>query len=129
MPAWSEFLHDASIVLTMAWILLVETGRERFWPLALVIGLAVSVTPAVADPVQVVLAVATIGLILVVSRRRPRLPMAIGILAAGAVIGTLSRTDGPLCDPDSILQGHGLWHVAAAAALSLWRISLKRLEA
>ena len=130
MPVWAEFLHDASIVLTLAWILLVETGRERSWPLAFAVGLAVSVKPVVADPAQALLAVAAIGVVLVVSRRRPRRLPAVGILAAGALVGTLSRTGGPLCDPDSIWQGHGFWHVAAAAALTLWGMSTRdsRLE-
>jgi len=128
MPAWNEFLHDASIVLTLAWILLVETGRERFWPFALAVGLAVSVKPDVADPAQAFLAIAAIGVILVVSRRGPRRLTAVGILAAGALIGTLSRTGGPLCDPDSIWQGHGFWHVAAAAALTLWGMSTQDLR-
>lgn len=39
---------------------------------------------------------------------------ATGVAGIGA--HALSRTDGPLCKPDSILQGHGLWHILAAAA-------------
>jgi hypothetical protein len=40
--------------------------------------------------------------------------------AVGAVIGTLTdRTS--LCQPDSLIQGHALWHVLAAAAL--WRLA------
>lgn len=125
MPAWGEFLHDASIVLTLAWILLVEVGKERFWPLAFAVGLAVSATPVVADPVQALLAVAAIGAILAVSRRGPRRLTAVGIVATGALIGTLSRTGGPLCVPDSVWQGHGLWHIAAAAGLALWALAIR----
>ena len=40
MPPWGEFLHDASIVLTLVWVLLVETRTERFWPLGFAVGLA-----------------------------------------------------------------------------------------
>lgn len=36
--------------------------------------------------------------------------------AAGIGAHALSRTGGPLCKPDSVLQGHGLWHILAAAA-------------
>ncbi len=36
--------------------------------------------------------------------------------AAGVGVHALSRTDGPLCKPDSVMQGHGLWHLLAAAA-------------
>jgi hypothetical protein len=123
MPAWGEFLHDASIVLTMAWILLVETRTARFWPFAFAVGLALSATPVIADPAQALPAVAAIGVILVAGRKGPRRLTAVGILAGGALIGTLSRTGGPLCDPDSIWQGHGFWHIAAAAALTMWGLA------
>ena len=36
---------------------------------------------------------------------------------AGAVAFALSRTDGPMCDPHSRMQGHGLWHVLIAGAV------------
>lgn len=126
MPAWGEFLHDASIVLALAWILLVETGRRAYWPLAFAIGLALSAAPVIADPAQALLAVAAVGVILVSSRRRPQRLAAVGVLAAGAFVGTLSRTGGPLCDPDSIWQGHGFWHLAAASALTLWGLGMPR---
>ena len=57
-------------------------------------------------------------------RREPVAPRAaVAALAAGGVAWVLGRTDGPLCDPDSLLQPHALWHalaaVAAAAALAV----------
>lgn len=43
------------------------------------------------------------------------------VLAAGAVsLWLFGRTDSPLCDPDSILQLHGSWHIATAILLVLW---------
>lgn len=36
--------------------------------------------------------------------------------AVGIGVFALSRTDGPLCRPKSIVQGHGIWHLLAAAA-------------
>jgi hypothetical protein len=47
----------------------------------------------------------------------------------GAVVGTLSRTGWPLCNPDSIWQGHGFWHVASAAALAIWALGTTEKEA
>jgi hypothetical protein len=135
MLPWGEYLHDASIALTLVWILLVETRRERLWPLGFTVGLAVSATPSIADPAQAVLAVGALGVILLAGRRRPLRVTAVGILAGGALVGTLSRTGGPLCDPDSLWQGHGFWHLAAAAALAIWGLALRpearslRLEA
>ena len=41
-------------------------------------------------------------------------------LALGAVANVLSRTGAPLCRPDSLLQGHALWHVLTAVGAALW---------
>ncbi len=46
-----------------------------------------------------------------------RPPWAAGaVFVAGGVVWALSRTGGPLCAPESILQGHALWHVLAAVS-------------
>ena len=39
------------------------------------------------------------------------------VLAIGAALNALGRTDAPLCDPDSLVQLHGAWHVLTAALL------------
>lgn len=36
--------------------------------------------------------------------------------AAGVGVYALSRTDGPMCRPRSVWQGHGVWHLLAGAA-------------
>jgi hypothetical protein len=38
------------------------------------------------------------------------------LFAAGLAVYLISRTEGSLCDPDSILQGHAAWHLLSAAA-------------
>jgi hypothetical protein len=38
-------------------------------------------------------------------------------LIAGAAALVLGRSESPLCDPDRLVQLHGLWHVCAAIAL------------
>jgi len=46
---------------------------------------------------------------------------ATGGLAALATAGFVAgRTGSPLCDPDSLLQLHAVWHIAGAAALAMW---------
>jgi hypothetical protein len=50
--------------------------------------------------------------------RRPPL-LAAAVFSAGVVVWFLSRTGGALCNPDSLIQGHALWHVAAAAAVGI----------
>ena len=39
-------------------------------------------------------------------------------LVLGVIINGLSRTGGPLCRPESLLQGHAAWHVLSAASLA-----------
>lgn len=123
MPAWGEFVHDVSIVATLVWVLLVEIKRAALWPLGFALAAAASITPAIADPTQALLALGALTAVSLPAQHRPRRLPAVAILAVGGVVGTLSRTGGPLCDPDSIWQGHGLWHVAAALSLAIWGLS------
>ena len=44
---------------------------------------------------------------------------ALAVYGFGQVIWLLSRDGAPLCDPDSLLQGHALWHLTSAAAVLL----------
>jgi hypothetical protein len=46
--------------------------------------------------------------------------------AIGAVSYGLGRTGSPLCSPDSLLQPHAAWHVAAAVAAAAWGAALWR---
>ncbi len=50
--------------------------------------------------------------------------LAVGSAATGAAFNLLGRTGGPLCDPDSLLQGHALWHVLTAVALGAWAVAV-----
>ena len=47
----------------------------------------------------------------------------LGALLIGAAIFSVSRTGGPLCDPQSPLQGHAVWHALTATALALWIVT------
>ena len=44
----------------------------------------------------------------------------VGGVAIGALLDALGRTDGALCDPDSPVQLHALWHVLTAFVLWLY---------
>lgn len=80
----------------------------------------VAVGPVASSAVQGLLAAAAIGLNLVRARVRPglrrRLYVALGLLATGSLAGTLGERTS-LCQPDSLWQGHAVWHLLAAAAL------------
>jgi hypothetical protein len=55
-------------------------------------------------------------------RRAPRRPPAAALVvgAAAIVVNLLTRTGAPLCQPDSVLQGHAAWHILTATAIALW---------
>jgi hypothetical protein len=54
-------------------------------------------------------------------RSLPRPPAAaVAALAAGVAVNLLTRTGAPLCRPDSLLQGHALWHVLTAVGAGVW---------
>jgi hypothetical protein len=131
-PSWQAYAHDLPLAAVLVFVATDAvsdlTGRElspAWWLVP-----AVAMVPVVASGdtastiVQAVMAVAAIGLNLMRARRRPALRRtlhaALVTVAAGALIGTLSdRTS--LCQADSLLQGHAVWHVLAAAAL--WRLA------
>jgi len=47
----------------------------------------------------------------------------LALLTVVAVIGRLGATGNPLCDPTSIWQPHGLWHIGAAVAAAWWAVT------
>jgi hypothetical protein len=54
-----------------------------------------------------------------VARDRRWLWSGLGVYVFGQLIWVLSRDGAPLCDPDSLLQGHALWHLTSAATVLL----------
>jgi hypothetical protein len=52
--------------------------------------------------------------------RRAAYGAALAAAAAGAACWWLGRTQSAWCDPDSLLQGHAVWHLLGAAALACW---------
>jgi hypothetical protein len=65
-------------------------------------------------------------------RGRPPVPgwsprLGVGMAAAAVVAGASyvgGGTDSSLCRPDSIVQLHGLWHVATASLVTMWGLAL-----
>lgn len=138
-PAGSRFLHDVPIVLAVLLIalhdldLIVDRFHRVVPAFVVIAGLTAAVAawwPDAAAIATGVVAVTAIVAEVIVYRRhlRPspvsrqrRLSVAIvGVGAVAASMWLLGRTDGPVCDPDSPLQLHGLWHVVSAVAFGLW---------
>lgn len=77
--------------------------------------------PATARPLLAVLAAL---LVWSLGRHLPTRDVAPGLalLALGAALWWLGRTDGVLCRTDTVLQAHGVWHILAAGGfLMLYR--------
>ena len=130
-PAWSDVAHDLPLLATLAYVgadgAADLTGRTRTWwwwalPVVALLPLVV-LAPRLGDLAQVGVAVVAVTLTALRALVRPgprrRLAAALGLLALGATVGTLSRAGWPWCDPTSPWQGHAAWHVLAAAALTV----------
>ena len=126
MPTGAEWAHDVSL----AWlIVLVGTEGTRYekasrLPALATLGTVFALFPQVADPVAVLLAVVAVTTLLIRDRSKATLGP-LGLIAIAAILGRLGATDGPWCYPDSVWQWHGLWHVAAAGAVTWWAVSAK----
>jgi hypothetical protein len=129
-PDWQAYAHDLSLGAVLAYVA-VDAARDlsgrrlrASWWLAPTAALAplIAISPAASRAAQAGLAAVAVGLGLVRARARPRLRRtllpALAVLAAGALVGTLGERTA-LCQPESPLQGHALWHVLAATALWL----------
>ena len=78
-----------------------------------------------ADGVAAVIAVGLGVLALPGAIIRPRLMVAAVVLGAAAItLWALSRSGGPLCDPDAILTGHAGWHLLVTLAAIVAAASL-----
>ncbi len=131
-PDWQAFAHDLPLAAVLMFVAtdavsdLTERELSPAWWLVPVVAMvpAAASGATASTMLQAVMATAAIGLSLVRAGRRPALRRtliaALLTAAAGAAIGALTdRT--PLCRADSLVHGHAVWHVLAAAAL--WRLA------
>ncbi|MDQ1250536.1 MAG: hypothetical protein QG597_4915 [Actinomycetota bacterium] len=130
-------LHDSGLALALMVALGIDLRRlgARVRPVvgalvaaAVALIAIIAVVPAASPAFAGVAGLALVLAEVVIYRRglrtvTPALFAALGCLLVGAVVFTLSRSGGPLCQPESWLQGHGLWHVLTAAALALWGVT------
>jgi hypothetical protein len=131
-PDWQAYAHDLPLAAVLMFVTtdavsdLIERELSPSWwlvPAAAMVPVIAS-GPSASTSLQAAMATAAIGLTLVRARRRPALRRtlitALVTAASGAAIGALSdRTS--FCQADSLVQGHAVWHLLAAAAL--WRMA------
>jgi hypothetical protein len=141
--AWTHWLHDIAIVAFLATPVAIDLGRFRGWTETKVVGLAGGVTaaggavlyaaPTSTNVLTTGLAAVAMGLEIataVAARRQGRVAfparattwvagVALGLAALGNAAG---RTGSPLCEPESLLQGHAVWHALGAAFMAAFSV-------
>ncbi len=138
-PAGSRVLHDLPILVTVIFIvvqdLAVVRPRLRHPWAVFVLGSAVATAATLVVPdLGAALTGVGVGAIAVLetivyrrrlrpvgTRRQRRAYVAIiGVAALAATAWLLGRTGSPACDPDSVFQFHGLWHLVSSLVFGLW---------
>lgn len=127
MAPGGTWIHD----VTLAWLILIVAAHSRSWerwshlPGLAMLGVVFAIRPQVSTPMTGALFVVAAGLLIADDRSRATL-LPLGFLALASIVGRLGSTGGPLCDPESILQPHGLWHIGSAVAVAWWAIGSER---
>jgi 1-acyl-sn-glycerol-3-phosphate acyltransferase len=129
----SQFLHDVPLIGALCFIAGWHVGRLRDRTDAgSLVGLLAGLLTATAmwvfarDATNVTVAVALTVIVIasLIARRRGMAAVwSWPLILFGAVAVTtwgLGRPDSPLCDADSLLQPHGLWHVLTAVVTLAW---------
>jgi hypothetical protein len=140
MPSWGRFAHDFFIAGVLAFVIGYDVALVRgtgvhtaLAGFGLMLGaccIVLAIWPDASNALDSVLVVGAVIAEVAVARSPQRLASARGlirapavwilggaVLAIGAALNALGRTDAPLCDPDSLVQLHGVWHVLTAAVL------------
>jgi hypothetical protein len=132
-----NFFHDItflSAVWTVAVVNVAELKRWRTpmgWSTVLggmaVFSVILAIGPGVTNVLTFGVAVTLIASDAVLERsggiNRLVWSAAVASMAVAVLFFLLGRTGGALCDPDSLFQGHGLWHFFAATALTLYFVA------
>jgi len=129
----SQFLHDVPLIGALAFVAGWHVGR--LWGrtnagslVGLAVGLAAStvlwvVAPDATNITAAVAVVVIVAASLVARRRAMARVWSWPLLALGAVAVSmwgLGTADSPVCDADSWLQAHAVWHVLTAIVALAW---------
>jgi hypothetical protein len=134
----ADWVHDGSITALLVLIVAAEIGHAIGWSQRRVVsGWAVMsavlwsvewIWSRAGDTLNAPLAAFAVVGVLATQRasapeqeeRTGGILVGLGILGLGGLIMLLSRTGGPLCAPNSVLQGHAIWHVLAASGIFVY---------
>jgi hypothetical protein len=138
MSASGRFAHDLSIAAVLAFVIgydvalargaSVNAGLVMFVGVTGACAVVLAVSPDAGNALDVVLVAGAVVTEIGATRSAAgrvttdgRLWIVIvGVVTIGALLNALGRTDAPLCEPDSPVQLHALWHVLTAFVLWLY---------
>jgi hypothetical protein len=134
----ADWVHDGSITALLVLIVAAEIGNAIGWNQRRVVAGWAAVSAVLwsvewiwsraGDTLNAPLAAfAVVGVLATQRAEAPKreertrgILVGLAILGLGGVIMLLSRTGGPLCAPNSLLQGHAIWHVLAAFGILVY---------
>jgi hypothetical protein len=140
MPAWGRFAHDLSIAAVLAFVIGYDVALARgadvgrglviFGALTGACAAVLAAWPDADNGLDVLLVAGAVAAEMAATRSPAGRAagdfrfwiVGVGVLTIGAVLNALGRTDGPLCDADSPIQLHAVWHVMTAFVLWLYGV-------
>lgn len=136
----SQFFHDVTFLLALLFFAVLNTSTALSWAqsrrwaafgaAAIVISGGLLLSPGATNAVMVALVVSVIGSDVALHRISPRggwwYTTSLVAMTAAIAMFLLGRSGGPICDPESIFQGHALWHVLGAVALGTYFVATTR---
>jgi len=133
----SKFAHDVTFLVTIWFVATINITETYRWKRAagwsvfaaggLVLSLALVLWPGLTNMLMIATVISLVASDIALHRRgRTRtwwyVASLVVIVTAGAMF-VLGRTGAPLCDPDSLFQGHALWHLLAAVAIGAYFVA------
>jgi hypothetical protein len=133
----AQFLHDITFLVTI-WILsVINVSELRRWSRPVgwgIVGIGTAlfaitlvIGPFATNILAVVVTAALVGSDIVLHRngaaRNVWYWTALTAMVFAIAAFVVGRSSGPLCDPDSLLQGHAAWHVLSAFSVTAYFVA------
>ncbi|MGI9585052.1 MAG: hypothetical protein ACR2N7_05625 [Acidimicrobiia bacterium] len=133
-PPVSQFAHDITFLAAIALIVIANLAaglswsRQRLWVLFSIVLLVESgvliLAPGATNTLMVMGVVLWVASHFVLARLGgisvKLLASSLLAMALAVAFFALGREGGPICDPDSLFQGHAVWHVLSAVGIGTY---------